>query len=78
MMPLSKLDMALLTTPPDMISALVAYGAEQMACWVGKSPDNDADFYFHLGGQIKWLTAKAWDRQLAERQTVGVEKDLWE
>ena len=61
---LTRVEMALLTIPPDLVSALVAYGAESAFIWSGQRPQSDSDFYFELGRKIAKLTDRAWDAEL--------------
>ena len=71
---LTRVEMALLTIPPDLVSALVAYGAESAFIWTGSRPQSDSDFYFELGRKINHLTTKAWDSEL---QAVPKRNDEW-
>ena len=61
---MTKLETALLITPFDIVSALVAYGAEQAFIWTGCQPKDDSDFYFELGRKISQQTHKAWAEEL--------------
>lgn len=62
----SKLDVALMTVPFDLVAALVAFGAESAFIWTGSEPRDNSEFYFATGRQIANLTQKAWDHRLME------------
>ena len=61
---LTKLDVALMTVPADMICALVAYGADQAAIWTGVEPKDVREFYFELGRRVRDMREKAWEKEL--------------
>ena len=61
---LSRLDVALMQVPVDLISALVAFGSEQAFIWVGQRPRDDNDYYFQLGNHINNMCSKAWENEL--------------
>ena len=62
----SKLDVALMMVPSDLVAALVAFGAEQAFIWNGFGPKDNSEFYYNLGQQLSNLKMKAWDHQIAE------------
>jgi len=61
---LTKLDVALMTVPADMVCALVAFGADQSAIWTGAEPRDAREFYFELGRKVSALREKAWEKEL--------------
>ncbi len=64
----SRLDVALMLTPFDVISTLVSFGCEQAFTWMGQRPHDDSEFYFELGRRINQLTAHAWEVELQRRE----------
>ena len=61
---LTKLDVALMTCPIDMICALVAFGADQASIWTGAEPRDIREFYFELGRRVSLMRDKAWEKEL--------------
>ena len=61
---LTRLEAALLTVPADIVSVLVAYGADQAMCWIGYDPGAKSEFYVELGARIRTIRNQAWDKEL--------------
>ena len=62
-MPLSKLDVALMMVPAEMVAVLIGYGADQGFIWMGEEPRDPADFFFTLGRHTQYLTERAWAKR---------------
>ena len=61
---LSKLEVALLSVPPDMACLLIALGADQAFIWTGVGPRDTAEFFFEMGRRIQRLTIAAEEKEV--------------
>ena len=61
---LSKLEVALLSVPPDMACLLVAFGADQAFIWTGVEPRDCSEFFFEMGRKIQRLTIEAGEKEV--------------
>lgn len=60
---LTKLEVALLLVPMDLVCTLVAYGADQAMIWTGADPVDTAAFFFAAGRQVGELRDRAWAKE---------------
>ena len=61
----SKLDIALLTLPFDMLCAVVAFGADRAFTWTGSEPKSREEFFFECGKMLEHLKEQAWEKELS-------------